>query len=836
MKALTRVRSAPGVYPAVNALVMLATDVKAIVGDALVTYGADWTEYGAHVIDAGAREVRFPLDALWASSAIGAIGIDYYAPLSDWRDEAEHADRALASSIYDKNYLASRLNAGEAYDWYYADDTARAAQTRTPITDGLGKPWIFRQKDLWNFWSRPHYERVADAELTSPTAFVPQGKPIWLTELGCPAVDKGANQPNVFPDPKSSEAELPHFSNGKRDDLMQRRFCEAALGALDPAFGTAALNPVSNVYGGHMFDLSGLHLWTWDARPYPAFPDALDAWSDGPNWETGHWLTGRLGSSPLDGLVANVLADSGIADVSAGELGEGPDGYLVDRPMSPRAMLDPLASAYAFGAVEEGGQLRFRQRGGAPAAEFAEDDLVLPDNGAPYRLTRAQETELPREVSIGFTDGSSDYRRAAAMSRRLVGGAAGTAHADVAMVTNAGEAQRRADIWLQDLWVGRESADFALPPSALALSPGDVVALTAGGRRRVLEIGEINDTTQRSLKARSIDPEVFDLPLPPVRRRAPVAPAALGPVHALVLDLPPLDATEPPVLSRIAVFADPWPGPVAVLKSTDGLSFTRAGMALAPSIVGETLDILPRHAAGCFQRGGARVQLYGGALASIGDGPLLNGGNLAAMRNPDGAWEVLQFGHAELVAEKIYALSRLLRGQAGTEWAIADALPAGTSFVLLDEHVIPFARGLDALDRPMQLRIVAAGRDQGDPTALALGATPGDAALLPLCPVHISAKRGASGVTFSWIRRGRFDADSWSGEIPLGEASEQYRLEILSGGGVIRTLTTEATTALYPATDELADFGAAQSSLAVRVAQLSATVGIGIAVESVMTP
>ena len=59
--------------------------------------------------------------------------------------------------------------------------------------------------------------------------------------------------------------------------------------------------------------------------------------------------------------------------------------------------------------------------------ELDEDDLVLPDDGAPARLTRAQETELPREVSIGFTDAGADYRRAAATSRRLVGGASARA-------------------------------------------------------------------------------------------------------------------------------------------------------------------------------------------------------------------------------------------------------------------------------------------------------------------------------------------------------------------------------------------------------------------------
>jgi len=837
LEALTRVRSASGVYPAVAALATLAADVKALLGSGtVVTYGANWTEYGAHVVDSDAAEVRFPLDALWASSAIDAVGIDYYAPLADWRDDLGALDRALADSPYRLDYLAGNLTRGEAYDWYYADADARAAQTRTPITDGLGKPWIFRQKDLWNFWAQPHYERVGGAELTDPTAWVPQSKPIWLSEIGCPAVDKGANQPSSFPDAKSSESGLPYFSNGSRDDLMQRRHLQAVLGALDPAFGDGTLNPVSTVYGGRMFAPDAIHLWTWDARPFPAFPASSDVWADASNWETGHWLTGRLGATPLDALVAAVLADSGMTDADTSELGAGPAGYVVDRPMAPRAMLDPLALAYAFDAAEEDGVLRFRPRGGATAAEFGEDDLVLPDDAAPARLTRTQESDLPREVSIGFTNIGDDYQAGTASSRRLVGGSTRTAHADLAVVTEDSEAERRAEIWLQDLWAGRETAEFALPPSRLSLSLNDVVGLTVNGRRRLVEIDELSDTESRAVRALSIDPDVFNLALEPPRRRAAAAPAAIGPVHAQVLDLPTLTSQPPPVLARLAVFADPWPGTVAVWASSDGESFQRNAFVFAPAVIGETLDDLPAGPTARWHGASFRVALYGGALSSLSDDAVFSGGNAAAVQRADGAWEVIQFASAELVGERTYSLSRLLRGQAGSEWAMGDPLPAHSPFVLLDRNVAAIASGLDALERTLQLRVVAASRDYGDATALALEATPQATALRPLSPVHVKAARGDDGVSFTWIRRTRIDGDSWVGEVPLGEDSEQYTVDILSGGEVVRTLAADAPEALYAAADELADFGAAQTSLSVRVTQLSATVGAGFAAAATLTP
>jgi hypothetical protein len=132
---------------------------------------------------------------------------------------------------------------------------------------------------------------------------------------------------------------------------------------------------------------------------------------------------------------------------------------------------------------------------------------------------------------------------------------------------------------------------------------------------------------------------------------------------------------------------------------------------------------------------------------------------------------------------------------------------------------------------------VAAGRDHGDATAVALSTTPSAVALRPLSPVHLRARRAAAGVTLSWIRRTRRDGDSWDAiEVPLGEDVEAYVIEVLDGTSVKRTLGTASPSVLYAAADELADFGTPQATLAVRVAQLSASVGRGFAAEAVLTP
>ena len=175
---------------------------------------------------------------------------------------------------------------GEGFDWFYASVADRSAQVRTPITDGAAaKPWVFRYKDLRAWWSNAHYDRPGGVESGTPTAWAPQSKPIWFTELGCPAIDRGTNQPNVFFDPKSSESFTPHFSRGWRDDAIQRAYLEATY----LWWGEAVNNPLSSVYGGRMVHVPECAAWTWDARPYPFFRRSP---MSGRTARTGGWATG----------------------------------------------------------------------------------------------------------------------------------------------------------------------------------------------------------------------------------------------------------------------------------------------------------------------------------------------------------------------------------------------------------------------------------------------------------------------------------------------------------------------------------------------------------------
>ncbi len=775
-------------------------------------------------------EVRFPLDPLFASDDIDAVGIDYYPPISDWRDGPDHADLAAARSVHDVEYLRARLGGGEAFDWYYATASERASQTRRPITDGAyDKPWIFRAKDLVSWWSNPHVERVDGVEIRT-TAWAPKSKPIWLTEIGIPAADKGPNGPNVFPDPKSSESAYPPFSRGVRDDLAQARGLEAMLSRFDPEQpGFApAYNPVSEIYVGHMVDPANVFVWAWDARPYPAFPDYDSVWSDGANWETGHWITGRIEGAPLDRLIAMVLKDFGL-DASGPLPVDGfVDGYVLDRPMSARGALEQLMRLFGVDAVASGGRLAWRGRGGRAVIPLAADDLVLAEKDPSLKLVRAQETELPQQVEIGYTEGDLDYRRAAVASRRLSGTSRREARADSAIVTRRAEAQRLADAWLQDLWAGRESAEFELSPRRIDIEPGDVISLPTDAGQKLHRVMRIADGPTRKVSARAVEPAVFDTPgssIPrPVRRPPPVP----GKPLVVVLDLA-ASAADPTPLQYIAVAADPWPSAVAVWRSGNGASFTPHRILDIPAVIGRTLTALEPGPLWRWDRHAVLdVEISSGAISAIEDEEALAGGNLFAVQGEDGRWEIFSAGRAEMLAERTYRLTRLLRGLVGSEPEAVRTVSEGALVVRLDEGVVPLTSELQDLGQTWRYRVGPAGRDHADPAVAEFSATVGSDALRPLSPVRVTARREEVGIRLAWIRRTRRDGDPWEPvEVPLGEDGERYAVDILRNGAVRRTLTSAEPSVLYSAADELADFGSRQATLSVRVAQISAVAGRG---------
>jgi len=844
MRGLTQVRDGAATYPAVQAFRALVADVRAILGPSTkIGYAADWSEYFGHQPADGSGDVFFPLDPLWADQEIDFIGIDNYMPLSDWRDGFEHLDADEGwPAIHDRAYLQANIAGGEGFDWFYASDAERAAQVRTPITDGAAsKPWVFRYKDLRAWWTNLHYNRPGGIENGTPTAWVPQSKPIWFTELGCPAIDRGTNQPNVFVDPKSAESAVPHFSRGWRDDAIQRAYLEATW----LWWGDPANNPVSGVYGGPMVHVPECAAWTWDARPYPFFPELGDVWTDGANWRRGHWLTGRLGAVSLAALVRHLCLRAGLPEalIDVSGLWGAVEGYVITALESPRASIAPLARHFGFDAVETEGVIRFMMRGRAAVATVMPDDLIAPNAGGGARdgdvleLTRGQETELPQALKWQVARADEDYDAAVVEARRITVDTTRVASETFPMAVPPEEAERRARRALMEAWIGREGAAFRLPPSRLALDPADVVNLENDGRSVPLRLVSIADAEARGIEAVRQDREAYDLPPGQARTTALSKAIVFGPPVAVLMDLPQIGEDQPAHRPLVAAHAVPWPGEMAVYRSpaTDGFDMLTSfgGRARIGALVS---DLWPGPTAR-FDLGNALVvDLLTGTLESVTDLTLFGGANALAIESAPGVWEIVQAGAAELLAPGRYRLTRLLRGQRGTEGAIGNPAPAGARVVMLDSALASLPIAEADLGIPWNWRIGPASRPVSDETYVAKAFTPEGVGLRPFSVAHVQQPwrrpRSTGDQTIRWTRRSRaLSADSWGTvDAPLAEEAEAYEVEILDGATVKRVLGTATTSAVYTAADQTTDRGAPLGpgdSLTIRIFQLSALIGRG---------
>lgn len=803
MRGLTTVRGAGNTFPFVQALVTLASDVRGVVGPGVkLSYAADWSEYSGYQ---PAGEKFFHLDPLWASPAIDAVGIDCYMPLSDWRDGEGHLDAAEAETVYALDYLESNVAGGEGFDWYYASDADRRAQLRTPITDGAhGEPWVWRYKDIRSFWSQQHFDRPGGVRSDTPTAWVPGSKPIWLTELGCGAVDKGANQPNIFGDDKSAEGGRPYFSSGMPDGLMQRQF----LRAHQHFWRDPANNPVG------MVDTDRVYLWTWDARPFPSFPALGEVWSDGPNHRTGHWLTGRLGGAASDELIGAIAADHGVA-VEAAAAAPLIGGVLVGGPGTAREAIEPVLEITGQKLMAREGALVGLVRG---AVVTLEHDLLAEVDAPVMTRRRGDGAEKAGRLGLGYFDRERDYLTATATALRPGNGPLQSQ--SLPMVLDGAGARLAGERLLDAKAVAGDRVELALPPNRVALEPGDRIALLELAEGP-FEITEIRDGAVRRISATAVargDAVATGVDQP--RGGGGVPMPAVVPV-VVAAHLPPLPDDPNKTRLVLGAFAKPWPGAVRVTDEVTGA--TLAGL-VRPAAIGTVVAGIGAGPEAVWDLGSVlEIELRSGHLADATEAAVLAGSNRLAVETDAGGWEVIGFVEAELISVGRYRLTRLLRGLQGSQTA---AISGGRRVMVLGAGTVSLPVEAHRIGESRTLRVFAGAADMAGRT-LVVDLDPGPA--LPLAPVHLAAERQADGsVLLRWTRRSRADGDGWGVAEPGQEfRPETWRVEIYEGLTVKRTITTAESVASYLVDDQLADFGGPAAAFDFAVAQVSPVLGAG---------
>ena len=846
MVGMTTIRSAAGTFPAVSRLKTLAATVKGIVGSGTkVSYAADWSEYHSYRPGDGSNDVYFHLDPLWADSNIDFVGIDNYLPLSDWRDGSSHLDYDADNGIvtpHNIDYLKSNIEGGEYFDWFYASQADRDSQTRTPITDGAySKPWVFRQKDIRSWWTERHYNRPGGVESGSPTAWTSGMKPMWFTEFGCPCVDKGTNQPNVFYDPKSSESFFPYYSNGLQDEYISRVYAEAML-----TYWRDNSPP-------GMLDIDNMFIWCWDARPYPDYPNRLDVWSDGALWRYGHWMTGRIAYPALPRLIEKFCEEVGVTDIDVERLNGTQGlvkGYYIDSITAPRDAIASLMTGFQFDAFESEGQIKFALKASTSLTALTVNDFVSTESDPTgFTITRTQDSELPKSVVVDFIDADNDYEVSSLDAKRHQ-----TTNKDVSSLrlpqSLAPDYVRGlADSILHQAWVARENGALNLPPSFFRLDPGDGITFPVGDRVGQARIQSIDTGEFYEISFQSFDLSLYNLPVYPPQTKSGIITQVPGFPELYILDIPLYSGDEPSHWSpRLAAFASPWPGTVAVYKDEDPDAATQDWLLKRSlnleNVMGRLVSAVGTGKTGVWLRNQTiTVNLLGGTLpTAASDLRVLNGDNTCAMQNDSGHWEIFQYKTATLNPDGHYVLSDLIRGQLGTEWVMDEAtFSEGNAFVLLENQFsinpssAPYLP-LTAGDRgaTIDVRFGSAYKSVDDDNAyLETSFTHEAMAKKPYAPTQLKAKWDLdtnNDIALSWFRRTRFDGDPWElASVPLNEEVEEYELEILNGSTVVREVTG-LTSPAYTYTDamQVADFGSAQTtSIKIRVYQMSSAVGRG---------
>jgi hypothetical protein len=163
--------------------------------------------------------------------------------------------------------------------------------------------------------------------------------------------------------------------------------------------------------------------------------------------------------------------------------------------------------------------------------------------------------------------------------------------------------------------------------------------------------------------------------------------------------------------------------------------------------------------------------------------------------------------------------------------------PAGARIVKLDERLARINVGAHEWHEALAFTAPPAGALASDARAEKGSTVLAHAAARPWAPAHLRARRQPGGdVAISWVRCARVGGDAWeAGEPSTGVPGEAYRLAVFDGPAVKRAVDTASAGYLYPAADQIADFGSLPASLRLWVAQLDASGAPGLNKELTIT-
>ncbi len=556
----------------------------------------------------------------------------------------------------------------------------------------------------------------------------------------------------------------------------------------------------------------------------------------------------------LAGIVEDISSRVAIAapgDLDTSALSDTVIGFVITDRMAARAALEPLAAAYFFDPREEDFKVAMVPRGGAPAVTIDEADLGARAFGDPAIVPligeeRIQEIELPRRIDLTYADPILDYQTNTQFFLRAEAAVASRALKviNLPLAMSGAEAAQRVERIGFQTWQARTLYDLRVSRMHARISTGDVIRASASGVTATLRVDRVDHGVDGVIRIGGVaeDAVVYDSAAVGVAALGVAAQSIVlaGPSAFHLLDIPLLRDAEEGLGIYVAAGAlgeETWPG-VSILKSADGEAFDFPFLFVPGTrnaVHGATETALPDHGACTWDRGSTlTLRLTRGALVAAEETAVLNGANALLVGD-----EIVQFANAALNADGSTTLDTFLRGRRGTEWATAGHT-IGERVLLLNDATLNRVNLPDTdLDALRFYRAITLGGllSEGAQTSLSFSGR----SLMPYAPVDLRGARAGSPLdwTVTWKRRGRLGG-AWKDavDVPLGEESEAYEVDILDGASVARTITAVASAggsavtpgsrqAVYSAADQISDFGAEQATLDLRVYQLSATVGRG---------
>lgn len=534
---------------------------------------------------------------------------------------------------------------------------------------------------------------------------------------------------------------------------------------------------------------------------------------------------------PIRDIVIDQCIRSGVVDYDVSELDTSVRGYAVKRQETARESIDQLQKYGYFDAVESDGKLKFPMRGASPTLTIPYVDIGahLFEDAADSILTeaRTQETELPKRVSVNYFNSSSDYQTGSEHAQRLITKATNEVSVGLAIAMDSDKAAQISDVLLFDAYNSRTNFTFSTTGKYSIIEPADTLYVEHPNGAYILRIISKDDSGQIK-KFTAVQENIAGYSSSASGGSGGQSQnqvSGTGPTLYIYLDIPLIrdEDNNSGFYAVMTGLLDGWHG-ASLFKSFDDLSFLSIGSVVNSASIGYANTVLGNFTGGNIfdEANTVDVTIYTGELTSSDYLTVLNGGNICVLGS-----EILQFKTATLIGTLKYRLSGLLRGRRGTEQYINSHTNSDQFSLMSVAGTLRPDAGANEINMARYYKPVSIGQKQTDVTSQEFKNTA--IGLKPYSPVNFSGGKQVNGdFIINWIRRTRIDRE-WRDnvDVPIGETTESYEIDIMSGVTVKRTMTSATPTVTYTAAMQTTDFGGAQSTLSVNVYQMSATVGRG---------